>query len=161
MTRPISPENSAVIDTDCLIYLWKLDLLHKLVIRYNVVYIPKYVKEEFGRKGKIKRRFNSFLKEYKSFLEICEVGNFYDVQLLYDRKRNPKARIHRGEAEVIIQARERGTSDVLINDRKGKKVAESHTLLVKSIFDILDDFKKVGVIENTENEIKKIGLLRK
>jgi predicted nucleic acid-binding protein len=160
MSRQIPPENSVVIDTSCLIYLWKLNLLHKLVIRYNVIYIPKYVREEFRRKGKIKHQFNNFLKEYK-FLQICEIGNFFDVQLLYDKRTNPDARIHRGEAEVIIQARERGNLEVLIDDSRGKKVAEAHTLLVRSTFDVLEEFKRIGIIQSVEGELKKIGLLIK
>lgn len=154
-------ERSAVIDTSCLIYLWKLGLLQKLVISYKIIYIPKYVKEEFRRKGKIKRRFYEFLQEYKTFLEVCEVGNFIDVQLLYDKRRNPDARIQRGEAETIIQARERGISEVIINDKKGEKIARQHTLSVKNIFDILEELQKNGIIENIETELQKIGLSRK
>ncbi|MDQ3712866.1 MAG: hypothetical protein M3388_11710 [Acidobacteriota bacterium] len=161
MGKKVSVENFAIIDTSCLIYLWKLELLQKLVIRYRIVYIPKYVKEEFTRKGKIKRRFQEFLQNYNIFLKICDVENFYDVQLLYDKRRNPKARIDRGEAEVIIQAREHGISNVLINDRKGENIAKSHTLSVKNIFDILEDFEKNGLIENVETKIQKLGLIKK
>jgi predicted nucleic acid-binding protein len=131
-----------------------------LVIRYDIIYVPKYVREEFRRKGRIKRQFNHFLQEYK-FLQICEIGNFFDVQLLYDKRTNPDARIHRGEAEVIIQARERGTLEVLIDDSRGKKVAEAHTLLVRSTSDVLEEFERIGIISSVEDELRKIGLLKK
>ena len=149
--------NFAVADTSCLIQLWKLGLLQKLVLQYNIIYIPKYVKEEFQRKGKIKRRFYEFLQEYDSFLKICEIGSFYDVQLLYDKRLNPNARIDRGEAEVIIQARERGISEVLIDDKKGRDMAKTHTLNVKGTLGILKELKQTGVIEKITPLLLRIG----
>ncbi|MGC2235861.1 MAG: hypothetical protein WA584_06850, partial [Pyrinomonadaceae bacterium] len=122
-----------------------------------VIYIPKYVKEEFGRKGKIKRRFYEFLQEYDSFLKICEIGNFIDVQLLYDKRSNPISRIDRGEAEVIIQARERGISEVLIDDRKGRNMAKAHTLNVKGTLGILKELKRNELIEKITPFLLRIG----
>ncbi len=126
-----------VIDASCLICLLHLnnslsqtDFLQALALRYQAVYIPQYVWEEVRRKGRIRRQMYELIRRHP-ILEICDIVNQYDAQLLYDRYRNPKARIDRGEAEVITQARERGISEVLIDDRKGRKMAERHTLIAK------------------------------
>jgi predicted nucleic acid-binding protein len=87
-------------------------------------------------------------------LEICDVTNRYDAQLLYDRHRNPAARIDRGEAEVITQARERGISEVLMDEGRGRKMAERHTLVAKGTAKLLIDLKRTGVVEKVEPLIR-------
>lgn len=145
-----------VIDASCLICLLHLnrslsqtDFLQALALRYQAVYVPRYVLEEVRRKGRIRHRMREIIQRYP-ILEICEVVNQYDAQLLYDRHRNPKARIHRGEAEVITQAREREISEVLIDDRKGRKMAERHTLVAKGTARLLIEFKRTGIIEEAQ-----------
>ena len=147
----MSPQSSeiasVVIDSSCLIHLWKLDLIGKLTISFNRIYIPVYVQDECGRKGKVKRQLKSLIKNLHPFVQICTIESPYDAQLLYDKKLNVKATIDRGEAEVIIQAREREISTVLIEDHKGKKMAEQHTLKVQGILDILGLLKRNKIID--------------
>jgi predicted nucleic acid-binding protein len=78
------------------------------------------------------------------------VGDKDRARLLYDRKMNPRAPIHRGEAEAIVQASERGSSDVLIDERAGTRIAQQHSLNVKSTLELLKDFKLMGVIPKME-----------
>lgn len=141
----------AVIDASCLICLLHLsqslpnaDFITALALRYQAVYIPRYVMEEVRRKGRIRHRIRELVRRYP-VLEICDINNRYDAQLLYDRRLNPEARIHRGEAEVIMQARERGVTEVLIDDRKGREMAERHTLVPKGTAKLLIEFKRIGV----------------
>ncbi len=157
MSRKNIEADSTVIDTSCLIHLWKLELISKLVIRFNTIYIPRYVWEETGRKGRTKNRLKELIKVNDPFLQICDIGNRFDVQLLYDRQLNPDANIDRGESEVIIQARERGISNVLIDDRKGRKMAIAHTLSVKGTLGILIELKRIGLIENVTPFLLRIG----
>ena len=107
------------------------------------------------RKGRIKHRLHEILQRYP-ILEICNVVSEYDAQLLYDRYRNPQSTIDRGEAEVITQARERGVSEVLIDDGKGRKMAERHSLVARGTGRLLVDFKFIGVIEEVEPLIKML-----
>ena len=157
MRRKNIEAESAVIDTSCLIHLWKLELISKLVVRFNRIYIPRYVEAETGRKGKLKNPLKELIKNNNPFLQICDIGNSYDVQLLYDRQLNPDANIDRGESEVIIQARERGISNVLIDDRKGRKMAVAHTLSVKGTLGILIELKRIGLIESVTPLLWRIG----
>jgi predicted nucleic acid-binding protein len=147
------PKSFTVIDTSCLICLLHLndslpgqDLLQALALRYHSVYVPRYVLEEVRRKGRIKHRVKELIQRHP-ILEICDVVNDYDAQLLYDRHRNPHARIDRGEAEVITQARERSVSEVLIDDKKGRQMAERHTLVARGVGRLLIEFKLIGVVE--------------
>lgn len=157
----MSPKNledsSTVIDSSCLIHLWNLGLILRLVVQYNRIYIPRHVEEESGRKGRTKHRLKELIDENFPLLQICDVGNPYDVQLLYDRQLNPRAAVNRGESEVIIQARERGISIVLIDDRKGKKLAEQHTLKVHDLLDILGNLKRNGIISEIQPYLKRLG----
>jgi predicted nucleic acid-binding protein len=147
--------SAIVIDTSCLLYLWHLDLLPKLVIRYYPIYIPRHVLEEARRKGRSKQRLQRLLRD-NPFLSECDVIDEYAAQLLYDRYRNPRARIDRGEAEVIIQARERGVATVLIDDLRGRKIAQQHNLNVRGILGLLKEFKKINYVEEVRPLIEKI-----
>lgn len=145
MPKLIHQKSSVVIDSSCFIHLERLGLLTQLVIRYEPVYIPRYVFEEVGRKGKRKHSLKLLLRQYP-FLKICRIEDPYSVQLLSDRNLNPQAPIDRGEAEAIIQAQERGISEVLIDDRKGRGFAEKHSLQVKGTLGILMEFKRIGFV---------------
>ena len=146
-----------VIDTSCLICLWELGFLPKLALRYNTVHIPRHVFEEARRKGRVKRRLQELIGNYDSLLKICDIGNAYDAQLLYDRFRNPDARIDGGEAEVIIQARELGVSEVLIDEPKGRTVATLHTLSVRGTLSVLIELKLNGLIAEVQPLVVKLG----
>lgn len=149
--------SSTVIDSSCLIHLWKLDLIQKLSVQYNCIYIPRYVHEECGRNRRVKTRLREMIRSFHPFLQICDVGNPYDAQLLYDDQLNPNANLDRGESEVIVQARERQISSVLIDDRKGKKMAEQHTLQVNDILDVLSRLKRDGLIAEVKPYLLKLG----
>lgn len=145
----------SVIDSSSLIYLHHLNLLSKLIIRYDKVYVPRYVYEEVSRKRRMRHRLRRLFQEIP-FLEQCFVTNEVNVQLLCNRKLNPSAVIDRGEAEVIIQARERQISDVLLDEYKGRKVAEQHTLNVVGTLGLLKMFKLNGIIPAVKPLIEKL-----
>lgn len=157
MTPAVFEKQEIIIDASCFIHLWKCGLLTKLNFFYSAIHIPLYVKEEIGRKGKQKRTLKELIENYDPFLQICEIGNFYNVKLLYDRQTNPKAQIDRGEAEVIVQALERQIPVVLIDDRKGRKMAKSHTLIVKGTLGILNQVKRDGLVEKITPFLMLIG----
>lgn len=157
MPRKKARIGAVVIDASCLICLWDLDLLPKLSLRYNTVYIPRHVLDEARRKGRAKKRLQELIEEYDALLKVCDVGNPFDAQLLYDRFLNPESPIHRGEAEVIIQAREQGVSEVLIDDKDGRKIAMRHTLNVRGTLGVLIELKQIEIIEEVKPLIAKLG----
>ena len=117
MPRTQFQKSFTVIDASCLICLLHLNqslpqpnFLQALALRYQAVYVRRHVLEEVRRKGRIRHRMHELIQHHP-ILKICDINNQYDARLLYDRHLNPKARIHRGEAEVITQARERGISE--------------------------------------------------
>jgi predicted nucleic acid-binding protein len=152
MPRSRFVKSKAVIDTSCLQCLLLLDLsfpqynlFRTLSLLYGSVLIPQHVVNEVSRKGRKRGQLNRTLQHY-SFLKKCGVMDDYAAQLLYDRRRNPSATIDRGEAEAIIQAREIGASEVLIDERKGSKIAQAHSLSVKGVLGLIKEFKLIGVI---------------
>lgn len=60
------------------------------------------------------------------------------------------------ESEVIIQARERGVPTVLIDDRKGKTVAEQHSLKVYDLLDLLLIFNRNGIIDDIKSSLQSL-----
>lgn len=146
---------AAVIDTTCLRCLLHLDLLPTLVLRYNAVYIPRHVWQEASRKGRGRYQLRKWLKQY-TFLKKCSVADEVGARLLYDRNLNPGAPIHRGEAEVIVQAREREASEILIDELAGREIAQRHGLKVKGVLGLLKEFKLNGIIPEVRPLIEKL-----
>lgn len=153
--------SEAVIDTSCLRCLLHLDfsldfdIFRALSLRYNKVLIPRHVWREASRKGRSRLRLQRLLQDY-SFLKKCSVTNAVRCQLLYDCKLSPDAALNQGEAEAIIQASEREVSDILIDERKGRLMAQRHSLNVKGILGLLVDFKRMGFIPDVKPLIEKL-----
>jgi predicted nucleic acid-binding protein len=167
MPRSRFSKSFTIIDASCLICLLHLtdslpeiDFLQALSLRYQVVYIPRYVQEEVRRKGRIKHRIQEIIQHHP-ILKICNVESEYDAQLLYDRSRNPLAPIDRGEAEVITQARERRIFEVLIDDKYGRKKANELNLIVAGTVGLLIEFKRLGIVETIKPLIEMLRKARK
>ena len=139
-----------------LVYLTllHLKLISKIDLRYSTVYIPQYVLNE-AEKWYSPDELRRLLKHY-FVLKKCSVRDKYGAELLYDPKRNPSAPINRGEAEVIVQAQERGVSEVLIDEREGAKTARERSLNVKGSLGLLKDFKLMGIIQKVQPLIAKL-----
>ncbi|MDX6497074.1 MAG: uncharacterized protein QOG23_334 [Blastocatellia bacterium] len=166
MPRSRFQKSEAVIDSSCLRCLLILDrrfpqsaLLRALFLRYAAVHIPQHVWNEVSRRGRSRSKLQGLLRDYPLF-KRCDVGSQYDAQLLYDKQTNPSARIDRGEAEAIVQARERGLSDVLIDERKGTRIARAHSLNARGIAGLIREFKLNGMITAAQplfEEIRQNG----
>lgn len=152
-------KSEAVVDTSCLICLLHLGLLQSLVYLYETVRIPRHVWNEVYRWNKERRgkkpsiyQLQSLLRQEHSLLKRCYVTDAYRVQVLTDRKQNPKTYIDRGEAETIIQASElqiRGhkVSEVLIDERKGAEIARAFGLNVRGTAGVLALLERDRIIE--------------
>lgn len=144
-----------VIDSSCLRCLLHLNLLLKLVLRYNAVYIPRHVWQEVSRAGRTRYQLRRLLKIY-TFLKKYSVINEIDARIPYDRNLNPLAPVDRGEAEVVVQARELGISEVLIDDAAGRKIAQKHSLNVKGVLGLLKGFRQNGIIGEVRPLMEKL-----
>lgn len=156
-----------VIDASCLIRLLYLKdslpdigIFDALALRYHSIYIPEYVWEEVSRHGRGKRRVRKIVLQHYLF-EKCSVGDRYRVQLLFDRLMNPAAPIDRGEAEAIIQASERGITDILIDDRTAAKFARRHSLNARDTPDLIVELKRNGIIAEVRPLIELLHHHRK
>ena len=145
-------KSRAVIDASCLQCLLALDysfpayhLFRALSLRYYTVHIPQHVWNELVRHGRRRSQLQRLLHDYPFFAK-CSVGDDYRAQLLYDKRRNPKAPIDRGEAEAIIQAGELGVAEVLIDEKRGRQIALAHTLNPRGIVGLLKEFRLASVI---------------
>lgn len=139
--------SEAVIDSSCLLCILMLNrkfplygLLDALSLRYSKIRIPQHVWKEVTRKGHYRRPLQRIMSKYSFFIR-CSVGSDYDARLLYDRQTNPDARIDRGEAEAIIQARECGITEVLIDERRGTNIALAHNLAPRGIVGLIREWK--------------------
>jgi predicted nucleic acid-binding protein len=78
------------------------------------------------------------------------------VSLLCDPRTPSSARIDQGEAEAIIQASERSAVDVLIDERRARRIAEGHSLNVCGLLGLLKDFKRNALIKQVGPLIAKL-----
>lgn len=152
MPAPRFRKSEAVIDSSCLQCLLTLEksfpaykLFRALSLRYYAIHIPRHVWSETARHGRRRAQLQRLLDDYP-FFKRCHVGDDHKARLLYDKLTNPLARIDRGEAEAIIQAQERGISQVLIDERRGRQIAKAHTLTPKGIVGLIKDFRRNEVI---------------
>jgi predicted nucleic acid-binding protein len=142
----------AVVDSSCLRCLLILDLafpdlnlLRALQLRYETIHIPHHVWNEVGRRGHKRTQLRQLVRDHPFFTK-CSFLNQHNAQLLYDPLLNPLAPIDRGEAEAIIQARELGVVDVLIDERKGTRIALAHSLNPRGIIALVKEFKLNDVV---------------
>jgi len=118
---------SAIIDSDFLIELRNRGIEEALSVLYSTVYIPGAVKKE-QKKHRARSRVNRLLRG--KLFRRCSVEDKVAVELLsYEN-------LGAGEAQAIIQAREKGIEVILTNDGKAKKFAKRHGLKAVQIGDI-------------------------
>lgn len=156
MPRRQFPRLQAVTDSSCLQCLILLNLsfpslpvVRGLHLRYETIHIPDHVWNEVGRRNRRRFQLRKFVRDHP-FFKRCSITNPHDSSLLYDRRTNPAARIDRGEAEAIIQARERGLTDVLIDERKGTRIAKAHSLNPRGVLGLIKELKLLGIIEEAK-----------
>jgi len=150
------PRPTATIDSTCLIALESLDLLPKLSVLFDRIWIPKAVREETAKRHRRKHRITAIINRC-AFYERCEVADQVRVELLLTggiRSSQPKR--HRGEAEAVIQATERGATTVLVDDPDGRGWAHSHRLECHGTIWVLRELHRIGVIPALEPMFRRL-----
>ncbi|KGE87417.1 DUF3368 domain-containing protein [Phaeodactylibacter xiamenensis] len=129
-----------VSDTSVITNLKQIGYLEILEKLFKRVIVPQKVSEELLR---IEGRDQLF--EENSWLEVRETLN----KPLYEKLLK---RVDPGEAESIALALENKADLLLIDERKGRKVAEEYGLTITGLVGILIDAKS----KNYVNDIKPI-----
>jgi len=135
----MQPNSNIIIsDTSCLILLSKIgeiDLLNKLS---DKVYITSIIKEEFGKK----------LPDW--VLVKNPSDNHYQKII--------EMELDRGEASAIALGLEEEKAILIMDDLKGRKVADKLKIRYSGTFGLILKAKQVGIIENIKPIIEKIRL---
>jgi len=125
-----------ISDTSCLIALDRisqLDLLRKL---FQQIVTTREVKEEFG-------------KELPEWIRVIEVQNQGKIQEL-------EAVLDRGEASAIALALETEKSLLIIDEKKGRKVAQSLNIEIIGTLKAIQMAKQKGLIESARPLIESL-----
>ncbi|MBI3600927.1 MAG: DUF3368 domain-containing protein [Nitrospinae bacterium] len=139
-------ENSIVVNTSPWIALsacCQIELLRKF---YADVYIPYQVKEEIMAGGK--QGIGVHELKASQWIKIENVSDMEKVNLLCE--------LEQGEAEVIILAKEKGISHVLIDEKVARLQAKVLGLDVMGTLGLLLKAKKKGLIPAIKPLIEKI-----
>jgi uncharacterized protein len=104
----------AVVDASPLINLTHLGLAAEVALFFDRVYVPRAVQEEINKKGRFRYRLN---KLYNSgFFARCMTADRFNVQIL-------QTELHKGEAEALIQAQEKGAPYFIGDERRARMIA--------------------------------------
>jgi len=118
-----------VVDSSCLIGLWKIGQIHLLQQLFARVVVPDSVQQESD-----------------IFLDWFEVRSPQNEQLV----RSLCAYLGKGESDVIALGVEIGECEVLLDDRKARKTAEYLGLKVVSTVGILLRAKRQGYLTHVK-----------
>jgi uncharacterized protein len=149
----------AVIDSSCVIALDLLNLMPKLAVLCETVLVPKAVRAELSRRRRTKDRLRALQREYL-FVTSCDQYDQGAVDfLLVEKTRMGKK--DRGETEAVVQAAETGAI-VLIDDRRGRKIAERYALACHGTLWILEQLQLMELLPQTLRDcladIKSCGI---
>jgi len=120
----------------------KLPLLYQL---FDEIWMPRAVYQEIAKKNK---PYSSELEQF-SANRIKEVQNRLAVQLLLKE-------LDIGEAEAIVLALETNVKDVLIDEYKGRKVAQSCQLETIGTIGVLLQAKRNGLIKEIKADLDEL-----
>lgn len=146
-----------VIDTTFLDAAYRLEIFHHLPQLYSHIFLPVTVEQEFLSKENEDRdrRYAYLTEQYESWtwLTKCNTFSIETIDLLAAEKE-----IHRGEAEVMAQARQLGidayppsTLFALIDERRGRAVAARMDIGLTGTLRILAYLHFFGVLEYNES----------
>ena len=136
----------AVADTSVLIALHHLGLLPKLSMFYSQVLVPSAVRTEFLLKDEEKTREVALtLLISRAFFFPCDDYDTVQVNLYLLH------RLGRGEAEALSQLRIRNADVILIDERRGRTIAERERLKVRGTIALLASLDKLGFVDAWES----------
>lgn len=130
-----------VSDTTTITNLLKIDLLHLVQRLYREIIIPQAVYDE--------------LAKIPSQKKLLKQTNWIRVRQVKDRMRVDKFQdyLDLGESEAIILALELNADILIMDERKGRKIAEEYGLAIIGLFGILIGAKRRGHIKSVKSHM--------
>ncbi|MGG0668359.1 DUF3368 domain-containing protein [Sporosarcina koreensis] len=118
--------SKVIINSTPVISLSIIGKLHFIAELFDEVYVPEAVYREIVH-GKSTRQYGS--EELKHLIEI---GTFRSIQVENNKLVDTLyGKLHEGELEVIVSAKETGIQNVLLDERAARSLAK--TLLLRPI----------------------------
>jgi len=136
---------NAVINASPLVFLGKLERLHLLNQLFETVYVPVAVIDEINKEANAAERFG--IKNL-IFEELTITNRVAVMGLL--------GRLHIGEVETIVGAVEHNIPSVVLDDNAARNKAKQFGLIVTGTLGVLLKARKMGLIENLEQDIFKL-----
>lgn len=119
-----------ISDTSCLIALERINRLDLLKDLFQQIVTTIEVQEEFGKK----------LPGWVKIVEVQNTVKLQELEILLDK----------GEASTIALALETGKSILIIDEKKGRKVAKSLKIEIIGTLKIIQMAKQKGIIKSTD-----------
>ena len=139
-----------VCNSSPLIFLCKIGRINILHTLFSKVYAPVSVYQEIIASGKDDDACNQITKMISSKeIDVFGVKNEVAIRALMGR-------LHLGEVEVIIGAKELNINNVILDDGYARKKAKFLGLSVVGTLGILKLAHKKGFIESFEDELKRL-----
>lgn len=129
-----------ISDTSCLIALDRISQLGLLKELFQQIVTTQTVKEEFG-------------KELPSWIQIVTVRNREKIKEL-------EIVLDKGEASAIALALETERSQLIIDEKKGRKVAQSLNIEIIGTLKVIQKAKQKGIISSARplvEDLQKAG----
>jgi predicted nucleic acid-binding protein len=128
--------NIIILDTSCLILLSKINELGLLKQLSEKVYITSIIRKEYG-------------KDIPAWIEIVDPSDKYYQAIL-------EMDLDKGEASSIALSLEVENGILIIDDLKGRKVAEKLRLKYSGTFGMILKAKQVGIIKTVKPILDKV-----
>jgi len=125
-----------IVDTSCLIILSKIKELYLLKLWYEEILITDVVAKEFN-------------EPLPDWITVCSI-KFNEKEFLFEK------RLDKGEASVIILALERSNSTIIIDDFKGRALANELGIKVTGTIGIIISAKNKKLIPSIKPILEKI-----
>ena len=140
-----------ICNTSPLIGLLTIDRLYLLCEIFKCVFIPQAVYEELCAKTITHQddieKIKGYVREGK--LTLCQVENQKMVKAMYGR-------LHYGELEVIVGAKEKGIPLAIIDDLAARKMANDLLIDTIGVIGLLCLAKNEGLIDSVKKDLDKL-----
>lgn len=111
----------ATIDTSALCALEHFDLFRQVALLFDLIHIPRRVREEYAKKRRSRTRLAQLRSDLAPY-RYCNVADEVSVRLLLAEeavRRRPRQ--DEGEAEAIVQTSQIGAPIVIVDQRRARK----------------------------------------
>ena len=146
------------INASPLIYLAKVSLLEFLRRIYDEVLTTRLVISECVDKGKKAGYEDALLIEKLVKEGLIRIIELDEKAKIMAKKLARETRIHIGEATVILLAKDENIEEILVDDKRARRIAKLHGLKPRAMLSIILEFvtRHMISIEDAEKYIKKL-----